>query len=431
MAHIVFVDSGPTGLAALETAKDLGHDVTFVQARDLSTLRLTSTPAEHVAAALAHADRTVTVDTLDDDLVDEVVRIHAATPVDAVLTTSELAVLPTARAAEAIGVRGTAPDRLRRAVRKDECRDALRAAGIRSARHAAVTDLTQALLAADGIGYPLVVKPSRATAKESAAIVHSEAQLRTYFDGLRRERQARDSALEAFIGPRLVMESYLDGVLYSAEILGNGGDIRVMMLTRRERAAHNQLFEVAAVMPGGLSDAQAADVDDYLRTMFSSLGLTVGMYHVEFIMTAAGPVLVEINARMMGGMSPVVFAHVTGADPFELLIREQLGEAHEVPAPPYRTAGIVVAVGSVAGGVVPLGAVERVEQITKAYEPLRSSLRLRAGQRIARLAGNYTVLGYFCLAATSTDEARARGLELLSDLEDAVGLELAKYPTSA
>ncbi|MFB6506653.1 ATP-grasp domain-containing protein [Streptomyces sp. NPDC002466] len=427
MAHVVFVDSGPASLAAFEVAKGLGHHVTFVEPLDVSTLRLTATSRDRVAAALEHVDRTFTVDRLAEDLDGRMRLIHEELPVDAVITTSELAVLPTARAAESIGVETTPEHRLARVVEKDLCRDLLVRAGIRSPRHATVTDAGEARTAAREIGFPLVVKPSRGTAKEGAAIIRAQDGLDAYFDGRAASRAARDATLDTLMGTRLVMETYLEGVLYSAEIVAGGGDIRVMMITRRERATHNELFEVAAVMPSGLPQERAADVEDYMRAVFGELRLTVGVYHVEFIMTADGPTLVEINPRMMGGMSPFVFRHVTGVDPFRVLVAEHLGERPELPGPPFDRAGIVVAFGSVEGGVLPADVERRVEALVDEYRPLRHSLNVRGGDRVPRLTGNYSVLGYFCLGARTTEEARYLGRALISDMSDALGQRLATY----
>lgn len=428
MAHVVFVDSGPAYLGAFAAARELGHRVTFVEGRDISLLAATATSPERVAAALEHVDRHVVLDALEADLDAAIGRIHAEEPVDAVLTTSELVVLPTARAAESIGARTTPADCLAQAVHKDVCRDRLRAAGIRSPRHTTVTTAEQARAACRELGLPMVLKPSRGVGKEAAAIVRSDAELAAHFTALEERRAARgDTVLGRFVSTELVAEGYLDGGLYSAEVVAGGGSPRVLMTTRRERATHNELFEVAAVMPAGLTQDQEADVDEYMKEVFGELGLTVGAYHVEFIMTARGPALVEINARMMGGSSPVIFRHVTGADPFRILVEEHLGTHRALPVPPFGRAGIVVVFGAVEDGVTPPDVAERVERVRDKYRPLSHALGVRGGRPVTPMTGNFTVLGSSCLDAATTEEALARGRELLDDMEDALQVRLARY----
>ncbi|MGV9452188.1 ATP-grasp domain-containing protein [Streptomyces sp. NPDC003635] len=427
MAHVVFVDStGPT-LPALETAKGMGHFVTFVRPEDASALKLGKMPSERLAAALAHADRVVTIDHLEADLTGCLRRIHAERPVDAVLTTSEPAVVPTVKAAEALGIRATSVRSMETAVTKDLCRDALRAAGLRSARHVRVEDREQALDAARDLGLPLVIKPSRSAGKEGVAIVRTEDELRSYFDELPASREALSRTLATLVSTRLLMEEYVEGVLHSAEVIARDGEVEVFMIARREQATHNPLYEVAAVLPAGLTEAEQSDVEQYMRAVFTELGLTVGLYHVEFIMSADGPVLVEVNGRIMGGMAPFVYRHITGDDPFRLLVQEHLGEEFTVQRPPFGSAGISIALGSVTGGVLPEGVEERIEKIKEKHRPLAYSLNLSSGQHIPRQMGNFTVFGFCCLPAETTEQARARGLELIADLEDALGFEIAKY----
>ncbi|SEM34733.1 ATP-grasp domain-containing protein [Streptacidiphilus jiangxiensis] len=427
MSHVVFVDSTGPALAALETARDMGHSVTFVFPSKNSLLTVAGVPRERLDAAFAYADEVVEIGDLESELVGALRKIQARQPIDALLTTSEPAVLPTVAAAEALGIRATSVTSMLTAVNKDVCRDALRDAGIPSARHARVATLQEAVDALHAFGLPLVVKPSRSAGKEGVAIIRSEAELAEYFEALPTAKQERHQALDTWISSQLVVEEFVQGVLYSAEIIANGGDLEIFMFARREQATHNPLVEVAAVLPAGLTDAEQQAVDAYMRAVFAELGLTVGVYHVEFIMGPDGPVLVEVNGRMMGGMAPFVYRHITGDDVFRLLVSEHLGERPRIVRPPFGAAGISIALGSITGGTLPAGVERRIEELKSAYQPLAHSLNLRGGQHIPRQLGNYTVFGFCCLAAATPEEARSRGLELLADLEDAFEFELAKY----
>ncbi|MER7175895.1 ATP-grasp domain-containing protein [Streptomyces mesophilus] len=427
MAHVVFVDSTAPTLTALETAKEMGHFVTFIRPADASALKLSSLSRERIESAEKSVDQAVVVDRLEADLLGALRRIHAERRIDALLTTSELAVIPTVRAAEELGIRATSTLSMETAVTKDLCRDSLREAGIRSARHFRAEIREQAVEAARSLGLPLVIKPSRSAGKEGVAIIREERELSDYFDELPSSRRAMSQTVATLVSTRLLMEEYIEGVLHSAEIIANDGDIEVFMIARREQATNNPLYEVAAVLPAGLTDVEQREVKEYMQEIFSRLGLTVGVYHVEFIMSGDGPVLVEVNGRIMGGMAPFVYRHITGLDPFRLLVQEHLGEKPHVPRPPFGSAGISIALGSVSGGILPDGVEEQVEKVKQKYQPLASSLNLRSGQRIPKQLGNFTVFGFCCLPAETTEQARARGLELISDLENVLGFDIAKY----
>ncbi|WP_156724706.1 ATP-grasp domain-containing protein [Streptomyces apocyni] len=427
MAHVVFVDSTAPTLPALETAKEMGHFVTFIRPADVSLLALSSLSREHLESVARSADQAVVIDHLEADLLNALRRIHAERRIDALLTTSEPAVIPTVKAAETLGIRATSRLSMETAVTKDLCRDSLQVAGVRSARHRRAETCEQALDASRSLGLPLVIKPSRSAGKEGVAIIRAENELAAYFDELPSARQAMSQTLTSLVSTRLLMEEYIEGVLYSAEIIANDGEIEVFMIARREQATNNALYEVAAVLPAGLADAEQHEVKTYMQEVFARLGLTVGVYHVEFIMGADGPVLVEVNGRIMGGMAPFVYRHITGVNPFRLLIQEHLGEKSKIPQPPFRSAGISIALGSVSGGVLPDGVERQIEKVKQKHQPLASSLDLSSGQRIPKQMGNFTVFGFCCLPADTTEQARARGLEFISDLENAFGFDIAKY----
>ncbi|WP_217551464.1 ATP-grasp domain-containing protein [Streptomyces sp. GbtcB6] len=421
------MDSTGPALAALETAHKMGHFVTFVFPTGNSLLNVAGISRERRESALEFADEVVEIGDVESELIGALRQIQARRTIDAVLTTSEPAVMPTVRAAQELGIRGTSVSSMETAVNKDRCRDALHAAGIRSARHARVDSLREAIEVMHALAMPLVVKPSRSAGKEGVAIIRSEDELAEYFEALPTSRQAMHQALDTWISNQLLVEEFVEGVLYSAEIIANDGDLEIFMIARREQATHNPLVEVAAVLPAGLTDAEQRTVDTYMRDVFAELGLTVGVYHVEFIMSSGGPVLVEVNGRMMGGMAPFVYRHITGDDVFRLLVQEHLGEKPGIVRPPFGSAGISIALGSISGGTLPEGVETRIEQLKLKYQPLAHSLNLRSGQHIPRQLGNYTVFGFCCLSAATPEQARSQGLELLADLEDAFEFELAKY----
>jgi hypothetical protein len=85
--HIAFVDSNPAGLDMIRAAKDLGHQVTFIES---------SLPVYHPTAAnraaVDLADHLLTgVDTADADAVTTAVdKCHAEAAIDVVSTQNEM-----------------------------------------------------------------------------------------------------------------------------------------------------------------------------------------------------------------------------------------------------------------------------------------------------------------------------------------------------
>lgn len=427
MAHIAFVDSSATGLLAFETARRLGHRASFLLADDLSMLDVMGVPERRVAEATRSAARVTRVPRLTEDMPEAVARLHAEDPVDAVITTSDLAVMPTAHAAARIGARYPSPEALGAAIYKDVCRATMARAGLRSTGFASVQTLGQARDAAARLGYPVVAKPARGVGKAASAILADDDALEAHFGALPTRRALMQPGFERFVSSRTVLEQYIPGGLYSAELAVSEGVARPLVVARRERAAHNPLFEVAAIMPSGLPDATEDEVVGYLQAVLTCVGLDTGVFHIEFILSPDGPVLVEINARMMGGISPQLYRHLTGLDVFETLIGLHLGEPNRADKRAVTRSGMVMAIGAVEGGRIPADVAERTTELFARHPLIENFLRLEPGAAVEAFSGNFSTLGHVALLAPDRESAPAVGLAFIADLERALGLRLARY----
>lgn len=428
MAHLVFVDSTATGLAAFETAQRLGDRVTFVRPRDLLFGELLGMSEAKLQAALAHVDQVIEVDSLSPGaLVDALAPLNTVDPIDALITVSEVAVLPVADAAAELGVRCSDPAALRTAVYKDRCRAHLDAHGLRSARHARVTGPEEAAAAARGIGYPVVLKACRSAAKQLSRLCTDEADLRAFFAAEAETRAAMNPAFRRFLGEGFLVEERLAGTLYSAEVAMADGQFLPLVLTERTRASHDELVEIGSFMPADLSAADTRAAFDYVERVLTSLGLEVGLFHVEIIMTADGPALVEINPRTMGGTLPQMYGYVADIDPFEVLIAVHTGRPLD-PARlrPRRAAGSL-AVGAREERTAPSDADRRVREVMARYELFVAGLEVAPGQRLPGFIDNMTALGRLGFAAPDPDTAKATGRRFIAELEAALGCPMATY----
>lgn len=183
-----------------------------------------------------------------------------------------------------------------------------------------------------------------------------------------------------------------------------------------------------AVMPSGLPAADRERIRDYLQAVFNALEVGIGLYHVELLMTPKGPVLVEINARMMGSVSPIMYQIQTGEDAFAHLIRLHLGEAVTVSEAGFHNAGITLAVGARHGGHISQRF--RQEQLTallEAYEIPHNTLNIVANKFVGRYGGNFSIMGHVIILAESPEAVTEKGHRFLCEMDALTGLETAKY----
>ncbi len=100
-------------------------------------------------------------------------------------------------------------------------------------------------------------------------------------------------------------------------------------------------------------------------------------------MTETGPVLVEINARMMGSVSPVMYQMLTGQDAYEHLVRLHLGEPVEVNDAGFAAAGITLAVAARHGGRIAATFEQgQLQALLDQYGITFNTLAIEAGKQI-------------------------------------------------
>jgi biotin carboxylase len=308
--HIAFVDSTPAPLEAIARARDEGHLVSFIESSDPSYL-----PTPENVRLIERADRIVRdVATTDTAAVTAALaECHAWKPVDFAVSQNEMAVEAVARSCKALGLRGTSPDGVLTARRKDLLRAALRDAGLACPAFAVAQDADEALAAADAIGYPVIVKPPSGADSRLAALARDRAEVRAACaqilgGGL----DTLPAAWRAQYARGLLVEEYLRGPLISVEIGMRNGRGYVFCVSGRTRARDDEVIEIGPHIPAELPAGQERDCVAYAESVCRAIGLDMGVFHLEMIVSARGPVLVEANPRIMGGIMPTVYAHAAG-----------------------------------------------------------------------------------------------------------------------
>jgi biotin carboxylase len=255
------------------------------------------------------------VDMTDTIGADEMVRAAAALAVQqrvsGVLSWDEARVLQAAKVARELGLPGGDPDMVLRCRDKHLTRRSLDAAGIPQAQSELVSGVDEALVAAERIGYPVVLKPRAMAASLGVVRVDDPAQLRAQFGF------ARDTTVPgAWTYETVVLvEELLTGEEISVDAAVHRGEVLPMFVARKQIGYEPYFEEVGHVVHA--TDPLLADpvLLKMVQDVHSALGYTDGMTHSEFKLTPAGPRLVEVNARLGGDLIPYLGMRASGADP--------------------------------------------------------------------------------------------------------------------
>lgn len=416
MATLLMIESWlqSTGEGLPPLLDVLGHDYVLVT-RDP---RLYGAGSGEPHPALAGAAEVVVVETNDTAaVVRRAAALAAERPVDGVLTTCDYYLAAAAAVAGRLGLPGSAPDVMARAVRKDHVRAALDAAGLPSVRHAVAAGLDDVLAAARRLGYPLVAKPVDLNAGTSVRRVDEESHLKDAWAEI--AGLTHNTRCQPLAGV-VLLEEVLAGTEVSVEAVTAGGSTTVLGITDKSVAGAPAFVESGHMFPADLSAAVAAEAADFAVAAIEAIGITHGLTHTEVMLTAGGPRLVELNPRQGGGHIFDLVHLVTGTHPLRALVDLALGEEPDLgtaaaPLPaaavPRGSAAVLFVIAPRAGRVV---AVEGLDHL--AADPRVHRWTLPVPADAARPVDNEAYLGHVVVTDPAGPGARAHAEDLVASL---------------
>jgi len=232
--------------------------------------------------------------------------------VDGVVTYIEQYLEITAEIATALGLPGNSVATVRACRDKLLTRLTLAAAGVPSARSIPITSLAAAHEAAADIGYPVVVKPRNLAGSLGVTQVHGPGELAeayTLAGGSRLDGVDSNGPVE------LLVEEYLDGPHISVESVTLAGRTSAAAVTEHifDFPPYFELTGCVVDTANPLTDPRSPTAE-VARAALEALGFEYGVSHVEMRLTADGPRIVEVNARLAGARIPYLWQLASGVD---------------------------------------------------------------------------------------------------------------------
>jgi biotin carboxylase len=208
-----------------------------------------------------------------------------------------------------LGLPHMSPAAVRNCRDKLATRRLLRSAGLPAVRFAHVSGLEQALREADGIGYPVVLKPRSLAASMGVVVARDPGELRTVY------HHAVDAAYPG-LGrlDGLMLEEFLDGPEISIDSVVCDGDVQLVNVARKRLGFHPFFEEVGHLVAPWRDEPWADDLTALITRTHQALDVRTGATHAEVRLTPAGPRLVELNGRLGGDFIPYLGQLATGVD---------------------------------------------------------------------------------------------------------------------
>ena len=198
--------------------------------------------------------------------------------------------LKLARALEAEGVPiiGTSPDAIDRAEDRERFQQMIQALGLRQPPNATVRSAEAAVIKAEEIGYPLVVRPSYVLGGRAMEIVYSEAELRNYMREAVRVSEDSPVLLDRFLGAAVEVD--VDAVSDGKQVVIGG------VMQHIEQAGVHSGDSACSLPPYSLPADVQATMKDWVRQMAIELDV-VGLMNVQLAWQDGEIYVIEVNPR--------------------------------------------------------------------------------------------------------------------------------------
>ena len=219
--------------------------------------------------------------------------------------------------AERLGLPGLDPAVLRLTRDKAAVRNRLHDAGLTRARavEGADPDREARRLLLKEAGLPLVLKDTAGTGSQNVWLVRDDGEL----DAALVEASGRE------LKGRLFAEPYFSGPVYSAETLTWAGRTRLLGVSSRLMSPEPHFREEITAFPVAFPAPQATSLERWLDRVLEAIGYTDRFAHVEFVLTADGPEVVEVNPRIGGALVGEGLCRSLGVNVYEAMVEAAVG----------------------------------------------------------------------------------------------------------
>ncbi len=335
----------------------------------------------------------------------EIVAFARGNPIRAILSVGDRPTVIAALASQTLGLRHNPPEATAAARNKFRGRERFRAAGLRVPRFTRFPLDHDPRRAAAAAPFPCVLKPLCLSASRGVIRADDPAQFAAAFERIRallltpEIRMLKDEAADW-----ILTEEFIQGAEVALEGLLDAGRLRPLALFDKPDPLDGPFFEETLyVTPSRLPDGPQTEIVREAERAAAALGLVHGPIHAELRLNAAGPWVLEVAARTIGGLCSRALRFGLGMSLEELVIRHAL-DMEIVPVREERAAGVMM-LPIPRGGI--LKAVEGVDGARQVPGVEDVAITAKLDQDLVPLPEGSSYLGFIFARASSPHEVEA------------------------
>jgi carbamoyl-phosphate synthase large subunit len=182
---------------------------------------------------------------------------------------------------------------------------------------AAVTSAREALLTAQTIGYPVLIRPSYVLGGRGMEIVHQATELLRYVDAV-----AEISSRHPFL-----IDKYLEGIEIEVDAICDGERVLIPgIMEHVERAGVHSGDSMAVYPARGLTYAQRETLVDYTTRLGLELGVR-GLFNVQYVLHPPTRTIYVIEVNPRASRTVPFLSKATGVPMVPIATRIMLGQS--------------------------------------------------------------------------------------------------------
>lgn len=159
--------------------------------------------------------------------------------------------------------------------------------------------------------YPIVVKPIQSAGTEGFYLCHNEKMVEEAFNSLYKKENIFHQ-----INDEVLVQQYIDGQEYNVNFISCAGKHFLSEIWKVDKVVRNdaKMYELTVLLPQNAPEYLL--LKEYAEQVLNAVGIKYGPSHCELIIDTKSnkPVLVEVAARLMGGVDFGVVAEATGTN---------------------------------------------------------------------------------------------------------------------
>lgn len=349
-------------------------------------------------------------------------RYAAGRPIQAVVGVDDAVTEVAAAIAARLGLRANSVASAAATRNKRVMRERLATAGIQQPGFMRVPLDGDPAAWAARVRYPCVVKPLGLSASRGVMRADDAGQFVAAVRRLEGILRRPDVTAEGEGAEAILIEDFVPGFEVALEGLLTEGALAVLALFDKPDPLDGPFFEETIyVTPSRLPVETQARIGSATAAACRALGLTDGPVHAELRINGAGPWVLEIAARSIGGLCSRALRFGTGMSLEELILRHALGWPLPSTAREGRAAGVMMIPIPRAGRLGTVGGVDAARAVPGVEDVVISA---HNGQELIPLPEGWQYLGFIF----ARDE-RPAGVEwALREAHRRLSFEIAETP---